>query len=300
MVGKGRKAGSDTERRGDDQRRRDDSVITDSEAHQAYVKQLYAKISHKLRTPVETEVQIEIGDLIRLASTMPPRLVNQRRADFEIAFDILAADEPNLALARSIRVTIESASERSGIISGLISRIAGTTPVQALVSALTSILILSFLVVFLLSQLHVVVHSIAKDALNSGLGADLPMFAAIKEFPIGQFLMFIHASFLGSIASIITRMEKFLNAQSYDTVVIFISIVSKPLVSGTFALFVFFASKAGLISFIGADLASPAGPYLAWVLGFLCGFSERLVQDFVSHTAGPFGGSRPPSEPSKS
>jgi hypothetical protein len=39
---------------------------------------------------------------------------------------------------------------------------------------------------------------------------------------------------------------------------------------------------SGLIALPGLDLAAPNGDYIVWVIGFLSGFSERFVQDFVA------------------
>jgi hypothetical protein len=49
----------------------------------------------------------------------------------------------------------------------------------------------------------------------------------------------------------------------------------------TVAMLVFSALKSGLISVYGLNLDGPHGSYVAWAVGFLCGFSERLAQDFV-------------------
>ena len=51
-----------------------------------------------------------------------------------------------------------------------------------------------------------------------------------------------------------------------------------------------------MISFQGIDLAGPSAPYLAWAVGFLCGFSERFAQDFVVSASGRLVNlARPPS-----
>lgn len=60
-----------------------------------------------------------------------------------------------------------------------------------------------------------------------------------------------------------------------------------------FAILAFVMMKSGVISFLGIDLNAANGPYLAWGLGFLCGFSERLAQDFVDRAGGTLGASGP-------
>ena len=56
-----------------------------------------------------------------------------------------------------------------------------------------------------------------------------------------------------------------------------------------------------MISFQGIDLAGPSAPYLAWAVGFLCGFSERFAQDFVVPVAAgePGAPALKPSQPSQ-
>jgi hypothetical protein len=62
---------------------------------------------------------------------------------------------------------------------------------------------------------------------------------------------------------------------------LYISVLTKPFVAVAFAILAYSVFKAGLVSFPGVDLEGPQAPYLAWALGFLCGFSERFGQDFV-------------------
>src|SRR5205823_1794869 len=59
----------------------------------------------------------------------------------------------------------------------------------------------------------------------------------------------------------------------------YVSLVTRPVVSVLFAVLVFSAVKAGLIAIHGLDLDGRHGLYVAWAIGFLCGFSEPLAQD---------------------
>ncbi|MEO1091831.1 MAG: hypothetical protein AAFX81_14465 [Pseudomonadota bacterium] len=261
----------------------------DNESRYIFVKMLYAKISHKVDAPIEDQVQQELGELLRLIAALPESVLMRKRADLEIVFDLLASRQPNLKLIKSLRSGIETAAEKSGWLSGVIVRIAGTTPLQAVVSALITVFFMAFVVVLLLLFAHRLLISLAEGIAPPGGAIELPELSGIKNFPIREFLLAIHASFFGSIVSIVTRMERFLDNATYNVVVIYVSILSKPFVSATFAVFVLACMEAGLVSFAGFHLAGPTAPYLAWVIGFMCGFSERIAQDFASKAANPLG-----------
>jgi hypothetical protein len=89
-------------------------------------------------------------------------------------------------------------------------------------------------------------------------------------------------------------MQDFLIDPTQTPLLIYIAIIRKPFLAVTFVVLVFSILSSGLISFHGVDLAGAAGPYLAWVVGFLCGFSERFAQDFVVSASGRFSGLGPP------
>ena len=61
------------------------------------------------------------------------------------------------------------------------------------------------------------------------------------------------------------------------------------LLAATLVVLVFSVLRGGLISFQGVDLTGPTAPYLAWAVGFLCGFSERFTSDFVVRAESKLG-----------
>src|SRR4051812_17360064 len=105
-----------------------------------------------------------------------------------------------------------------------------------------------------------------------------------------------------SFISILARMQDFLTDPTQTPLFIYIAMIRKPFLAVAFAVLVFSILSSGLISLHSVDLAGAAGPYLAWVVGFLCGFSERFAQDFVMSASSRFSGSSPsddrPSQPS--
>ena len=109
--------------------------------------------------------------------------------------------------------------------------------------------------------------------------------------PVAELMLLIHAAFIDARQRSGSAPE--FPDHGVHSLLIFVSVVTRPFVSVMLAILVFVMMKAGVISFLGIDLDSPEGPYLAWGVGFLCGFSERLAQDFVVRAGGAFGESGP-------
>ncbi len=261
----------------------------DPEAHQAFVRFLNAKIEHKLSSPIDDEVQVEIANLMRLLAVMRWKVVASHRAQFELAFDQLAADQPNLIIVRSLRFGLAEIKDRSaGGISRILSYLSGDAPLHAVLSGLIVVLVLALVISLVIAEGHRFASIAAKE-----MEYELPLFEAIRNMPIAQLMLLMHAAFIGSVVSILARLRDFLSIAAFSSLLIFVSVVTRPFVSVMLAILVFVMMKAGVISFLGIDLDSPEGPYLAWGVGFLCGFSERLAQDFVVRAGGAFGESGP-------
>ena len=120
------------------------------------------------------------------------------------------------------------------------------------------------------------------------------LIAALDNRSVTLLIIAIHAAFIGGIISILARMQDFLADPTQTPLLIYISIIRKPFLAVTFVVLVFSVLSSGLISFRGVDLAGAGGPYLAWVVGFLCGFSERFAQDFIVSASGRFSEPGPP------
>jgi ABC-type amino acid transport system permease subunit len=121
------------------------------------------------------------------------------------------------------------------------------------------------------------------------MAEDSDLFTSLNDGSVMLLIIAIHAAFIGGIVSILARVQDFLSNPMLSPLLIYISVIRKPFLAATFVVLVFAVLKAGLVSFIGVDLGGPSAPYLAWALGFLCGFSERFAQDFVVSASGRFG-----------
>jgi hypothetical protein len=263
--------------------------LQDPEAYRAFVKALYAKVEQGMADRLDAETQTELAELARLLTTMPRKVIDEHRTAFETAFDLLGSGNPNILVVRSLRLNLATEEQRhSSLLAKLLLHVCGDTPLTAVLSALASVFVLSFLVVLVPGHAP---HWLTGGAPPQADSA--PFLFAIKDVPIGQVMLLMHAAFLGSIASVIVRVRDFLKPAEFTPLLLYISVLTKPFVAVTFALLAYAVLKAGLVSFLGVDLDGPQAPYLAWALGFLCGFSERLAQDFVIRASTELGEPNP-------
>jgi uncharacterized membrane protein len=260
----------------------DDASLEDPNTYRAFVLSLISRIEGRLATKLDDDVQAEIASLTRLLASMPPRAVAANRVYFELAFDLLAAEQPNLLLARSIRWQLVAINDRASYgIARFIAYICGGTSINAVLSALISTFVLAFFFLWLMMSGH--------RALVQSISGTYDLFAALDERSVALLIIAIHAAFIGGIISILARIQDFLSDPTLSPPLIYISVIRKPFLAATIVVLVFSVLRAGLISFNGVDLAGPSAPYLAWAVGFLCGFSERFAQDFVVSASGRFG-----------
>lgn len=266
--------------------RRRAASVEEQQSYQDFVRSLHAKIEHKLSSRVEESVQVEIANLMRLLATMDWKTIENNRVYFEMAFDLLSQAQPNLIVVRSLRFDLAEIKDRSaGGLSRSLTRICGDTPLHAVLSGLCAVMVISFLIVLLIFALHRAAISYAHV-----VDTDFPLLGVIRDFPANHIILIVHAAFIGSLVSILVRIRDFLSIAAFSSLLIFVTIVTKPFVSVMFAILAFVMMKSGVISFMSIDLDGPQGAYLAWGLGFLCGFSERLAQDLVSRAGSAFGG----------
>jgi hypothetical protein len=256
--------------------------LQDPKAYRVFVQSLLGRIEGRLSTKLDRDVQDEIANLTRLLAGMPRKTIGANRVYFELAFDLLGAEQPNLLLVRSIRLELNAINDRASYgISRLIGYVCGNTPLNATFSALVTIFTLAILILWLMLKGH--------RGMIQAMAEDSDLFTSLNDGSVMLLIIAIHAAFIGGIVSILARVQDFLSNPMLSPLLIYISVIRKPFLAATFVVLVFAVLKAGLVSFIGVDLGGPSAPYLAWALGFLCGFSERFAQDFVVSASGRFG-----------
>jgi hypothetical protein len=266
----------------------DDASLDDPKTYRAFVRSLIGRLEPRLAAKLGDDIQVEIASLTRLLANMPPKAVAANRVYFELAFDLLMAEPPNLLLARSIRLELAAVNDRASYgITRLVSYICGATAINAVLSALISTFVFAFFFLWLLMTGH--------RGMVRNLTGTYDLFASLNDGSVALLIIAIHAAFIGGIISILARIQDFLSDPALSPLLIYISVIRKPFLAATVVVLVFSVLRAGMISFQGVDLAGPSAPYLAWTVGFLCGFSERFAQDFVVSASSRFSEPAPPN-----
>ncbi len=95
------------------------------------------------------------------------------------------------------------------------------------------------------------------------------------------------AGALGSIVSIMVRIQQFANTKLKDPSLLFWTGLFKPVIGSSFALFVFCAVNSGLIPLTTRfDPGKPETTYVFLAFSFVAGFSERFAKDVAAKTEG--------------
>ncbi len=259
--------------------------LEDPDAYRAWVLSLRSRIESRLTSAMDPNLQLEIGYLTRMLVTMPRDAIDRNRVYFELAFDLVAVDNPNLLLIKSIRTDLTAAAEKSaGSVSRFLSRFCGSTPLNAAIAGFCTVVVLSIVLLLTLA----IAHRFLPQA-GEVLVHDFPLLFDMKNLPVGQILLLIHAAFIGSLVSIISRIRSFLSLAESSALLVYVTVITKPFLAAMTALLVYSVIKIGLISFLGVNLDGPHGPYVVWTLGFLCGFSERFAQDMAETASSKLG-----------
>ncbi|MEM1130462.1 MAG: hypothetical protein AAGH83_08055 [Pseudomonadota bacterium] len=249
------------------------SLVND-EAYHDFVRSLVAKVEGRWTGDMNEEVQIEISKLMVLLADMPRKQLSATRVHFEAAFDILGSEHPNVFLARGIRRKLQAITDSSvpGV-TWLISRISGKTPLNAVISALLTALLAAIALLAVIVTGH--------GRLVSDAEAVSELETLIRPTTFNLLLVMVNAAFLGGIVSITARIRDFLQDSSVSTPFVYVAVVRKPFLAACYAILAFMVLQSGLVSIPGVSMDGASAPFVAWSVGFICGFSERFSEDFV-------------------
>jgi hypothetical protein len=94
----------------------------------------------------------------------------------------------------------------------------------------------------------------------------------------------VFAAFVGSLVSLLSRVDEFANLYIFDPFLVFLNSLLKPLIGTVLALTIYAIMKSHIVEVIGITFV--VGPdhyrYIFWAFGFVAGFSERLAGDFIA------------------
>ncbi len=240
-----------------------------------------ARLQQRDQSP---DLQLEMALLIDLLSRNRRHFVYTHKVYFEAAFELLAAEKPNLVLVQRLLSNLQLAEERAeGGLAGLIIKFCGPRPATAMIAGLISI----FIVLCLLLLLLVVGHTVL-SRLEQAIDSIHPFVQLLDKLPMGRIIILVFSSFLGSVVSVVTRIG-ILDQSSYRPLSVYIGVLFRPLISLAFALFIYAILQTGMISFLGLSLEGAKGAATLWAVGFLAGYSERFSKDFISETETKLG-----------
>lgn len=262
------------------------SLLENPDEYDKYIKSLLSRLDHCIEGELDPKLQDQISRFIGLLLSMPRKVVVENHLIFEMAFEVLARKSPNTILARRLWVELVHVNNRSTFgMTWVVSYLAGITPLSATISALTTAVLLSFLLLEALLQGHQYLVNAAMpisvlDAHGTGNNGTLVCIA-------------IHSATLGGIVSILSRMQKFVSLEDLSPTMVYISVLRKPFLAAAFVVLVFCVLQIGLINVPGISFDGDNAPYVAWAVGFLCGFSERFAQDVINSASSPFSSFAP-------
>ena len=232
----------------------------------ARIDDLLAETKRSLRPGLDDNVQEELAAILGLLPYL-------RRSDYshligvaEIAILALLSDPPNLKLAQEARQRLSH--QIRPLRNPFAAVLRGGTPPTRVILGLGTLLYLAIpmLLTFLPGFL------------------DQKYIAGIES---QYFLVVAFAGAIGSIVSIMVRIQDFSGLHDVDPAVLFFTGFFKPMVGASFALFVFSALKAGIIP---VTVNEEAELYFFMAFSFVAGFSERFAKDIVKTTERRIGG----------
>jgi hypothetical protein len=240
------------------------------------------KDADKIREAVQViiltqQLEDNQADLARISNLLPNAYLlakENRLQNVALAVASLSSKQPNNTFAAAVISDCELSILRSqrGLFR-IVYSLAGSTSVSATLSGL----IFSALGMLSVAGVITIMVILLKDKLGS-----LPGQFQLKWNLI--FLMVIMAA-SGSFVSVLSRLNQFSTNRGFDAFLVFFTGFFKPWIGVVFGVFLFFVLESHMINLSTiSDKADGSIKSIYVVLGFIGGFSERLVSDFIGRT----------------
>jgi len=233
----------------------------------ARLEALTAEVKNGITPRMDEKVQEELGQLIGVLPYLRQSEYSHLIGAAEIAATALLSEQPNLKLAEEIRVRLSYRVRPPR--NPLVAVIRGGTPPTRVIFGL------GILLYFAIPFLYFLLPRLLVQEKIVGIETDYLLMVAL-------------AGAIGSIVSIMVRIQDFSGIGNVDPAVLFFTGFFKPIVGAAFALFVFAVLRSGLIP---VTIKEGTDKYFFLALSFVAGFSERFAKDIVKTTEGQIGAS---------
>lgn len=231
------------------------------------IEKIINKVSSNLQPGLEESIQKELAQLINLLPILESKKNLHLIEVVEVAISALLLEQPNIQLATEIRKDIEQRVREPPFHKELFGFII-SSPSNTVIFGLCCSLFFITIPLILYFILYFITHT-----------QKLLIFEEIFQVNLKLALEVIIAGALGSIVSIMVRIQEFNLIKDVDKSIFFFTGFFKPAIGASFALFVYALFKANLIS-----LSIDSGLYFFMVLSFISGFSERFAKDIATTT----------------
>ncbi len=228
------------------------------------VNQSTNNIHEKLKKEMNEDTQKEAAQLLSLLSILNSPEDSHYVNMIEIAIEGLVTEKPNLIFAEEVRQKItrdiESKTRANSIINPVRFITRSKSPSIRIVFGMGVLLYFAIPLIIIYNP-----------------WSQMP--AKVLDIPTGLLLMVAFFGSVGSIVSIMVRIQDFSKVSEVDDAVLFFTGFFKPIVGAAFALFIFGVLKAGIIP---VTIKQETESYFFMALSFLAGFSERFAKDVAS------------------
>lgn len=257
--------------------------ITDdpeASAHQR-VEALSHTIRNGLKPDLEESAQIQLSELINLLPDIAAMGDRQLITNAEVAATALLLEQPDILLGKNI---IEVLQQRIRLRKNILVRMQHALNPRILrpFSSRFSPAILIVLGLGALLYFAIPISILVSDAF-------IMEGEKILDIPVSLLAMIAVAGGIGSIVSIMVRIQDFARVANVDPAVLFLTGFFKPIIGMAFALFLFAAIEAKILPI---SIDEEKKTYFFIALSFVAGFSERFARDIATKIEDTVGGSQ--------